>query len=104
MGNTFFIKQGDSSPELVYRLSESINLTGATALFSMTPITAPEADSIVRESATIGAENKLSYTFDEGRTQVAGVFRAEFEITYADSSIETFPNTGYITVKIMRGL
>lgn len=33
-------------------------------------------------------------------TDTAGRFEAEFEVTYADGAVETFPNDGFIVVQI----
>lgn len=30
----------------------------------------------------------------------AGAFEAEFEVTYADGGVQTFPNVGFIPVRI----
>lgn len=104
MGNTFYIKQNDTSPALVYTLPKKINLTGATAVFNMKPITVPEATPIERAPATISSDNKLGFEFEASHTALPGVYRGEFEITYADASVETYPNTGFITIKVTRDL
>lgn len=101
MSNTFYIKQNDTSPKLVYTLDTEINLAGATAVFNLRPITARGASPIERASATIeDTKGVLGYAFAAAQTSVAGVYHGEFEVTYGDSTIETFPNTGYITVKV----
>lgn len=101
MSNTFYIKRGDTSPKLVYTLEKVASLVGATAVFNMRPVTARGADRIERAAATIeDTGGVLGFAFTEPQTAVAGVYHGEFEVTYGDSTIETFPNTGYITVKV----
>ncbi len=46
----------------------------------------------------------VAYQWQPSDTSVVGTFNAEFEVTYADGSIETFPNTGYETVEITANL
>jgi hypothetical protein len=42
----------------------------------------------------------VTYDWQTGDTDVSGVYYAEFEVTYGDGSVETFPNSGNISIKI----
>ena len=55
-----------------------------------------EADAIVID-ATAGV---VRYNWLPEDTDTAGTFQAEFEVTYTDGSVETFPNLGYIEIVI----
>lgn len=39
-----------------------------------------------------------------GETDIAGVYRAEFEVVYQDGRRETFPGDGYISIQILDDL
>lgn len=95
----FFIKRGDTSPGMVYTLSPAVNLTGASVVFNMRQRNG--ALVINRAAATIEDVNGVvGFTFSAAQTATAGFFDAEFEVTYADNSVETFPNYGFIAVRI----
>jgi hypothetical protein len=42
----------------------------------------------------------VEYSWQAGDTATAGLFEAEFRVTYAGGRIETFPNDGFIAVRI----
>jgi len=46
-------------------------------------------------------EGLVRYNWTAADTDTVGSYQAEFEVTYADASIETFPNDGYIRVEII---
>lgn len=95
----FYIKRGDTSPGMAYTLSPAVNFTGASVVFNMRQRNG--ALVINREAATIEDEaGVVGFTFSAAQTAAAGFFDAEFEVTYADTSVETFPNYGFIDVRI----
>ena len=49
-------------------------------------------------NATTGT---VKYDWQVGDTSVAGTYYIEFEVTYGDFSIETFPNSGNLTLIIV---
>jgi len=102
MSAVFEIKQNDSSPKLVYKLAPPVPLGGATAVFNMYPVTAPKGTSpLSREPAIIeDPDGALGFEFTTSHTAVSGVFWGEFEVTYSDGTVESFPNRGYIDIKI----
>lgn len=101
----FTIKQNDTSPALRADLKNSagaaVNVTAATVRFLMRPSgeTTPKVDKPgVVISGTTGT---VQYDWDAEDTDTSGSYDAEFEITYADGKIETFPNGAYIKIKIV---
>lgn len=103
MNGTFRIKRGDTSPALEYTLGIHAEggavLAGAAATFHMKALGGSAAK--VDAAATITDDDGvLVYEWDAADTDTAGVFLAEFEVTYADDSVETFPGDGWITVTV----
>ena len=100
----FVIKQGDTSPALLVTLQDSgrqpVSLNGSTVLFhfrgtrgSATPVTAP--------AVIVDAEaGQVRYDWRAEDTATAGDYEGEFEVTYSDGTVETFPNDGYIEISM----
>lgn len=105
----FNIKQGDTSPDLVSTLKGAdgvaVDLTGADVRFIMTP--RGETDPTIDGVADIDADPEtgiVSYQWAEGDTEAAGLYDAEFEVTFVDYSVQTFPNSGYLRIQVLRQL
>lgn len=102
---TFYIKQNDTGPAMLATLQDAngnaINLTGASVRFHMRSICG--GNPVVDASATIVTPTSgiVRYNWVAADTDTVGTYQAEFEVTYADASIETFPNDGYIAVQII---
>ncbi|MBF9042942.1 BppU family phage baseplate upper protein [Rhodobacterales bacterium HKCCE4037] len=102
---SFKIKTGDSSPTLAYALRDgagaAVNLTDATVVFHMR-LKSTGAVAIEDGTVTILSESggTVAYPWQAGDTDDAGIYEAEFEVTYSDSAVETFPNLGFIEVVI----
>ena len=100
------IKRNDTSPALEYRLSiyssGSGVLAGASARFHMKS----RAGTMVVDAAAVvsDADGILQYLWDAADTATAGNYDAEFEVTYGDSTVETFPNSEHIKVIIAADL
>jgi hypothetical protein len=107
MSQTFTIKRGDTSPSLRWELADTeINLTGASVIFNMKRLYngAVVVDRASADVVTGAAIPTLGYSWRAEDTAVPGIYRAEFEITFADLSVETFPNGEYIVVNILQDL
>lgn len=108
---SFNLKEGDTSPSLLYTLSPAtVELTGATVVFNMTDqrgnVKVSRASATVTDvgDGTASGTPTVRYDWVSADTDTSGVYLAEFEVTYADSSVETFPNSDNITVVIMEDL
>lgn len=102
MSEIFYIKRGDTSPAIRYLLQPaSIDLTGASVKFQTrnAKTKALVLDAVAEVYAATGAP-AVQYAWIAGDTDTAGTYDAEFRVTYADGSIETFPNNGFIRVQI----
>lgn len=104
MLDTFFIKRGDTGPDLQRQLLDEsgnpLNLSSATVRFNMQ--LKGGAVAISRAAATIvnASTGIVKYSWQAGDTDTAGSYEGEFEITYPDSSVETVPNYGMIEITI----
>ena len=102
---SFSIKQNDTSPPIRAILKDgdgvAINLDGASVRFHMRVIGA--STTTVDAAATIisSAGGIVQYNWIAADTAAIGSYQAEFEVTYSDSTVETFPNNGYIRVEII---
>jgi len=53
---------------------------------------------------TDGPNGKVEYNWQDGDLDEEGEYKAEFELEYSDGTVETFPNTDYILVKVIEDL
>jgi len=93
----FNIKQGDTRPTLLAQLyndSSETDLTGAIVMFHM--------GEIVDAAATItdAVSGTVSYQWVTADTETAGTFDAEFEVTFSDGRIETYPNNKHLEIMV----
>tara|TARA_R110000782_G_scaffold112445_1_gene202332 strand:- start:425 stop:739 length:315 start_codon:yes stop_codon:yes gene_type:complete len=97
----FNIKQNDTSPGLEYTVSPVTTMLSATAVFNMKKrggSVIVNRQSVTIVNTTIGV---LRYPFKASETAETGDFIGEFEVTYSDGTIETFPNSTYIDITIL---
>jgi len=101
--STFTIKQGDTSPsiEAVLRSpnGDVVDLTGATVEFLMK---SNDGVRLVEDSAVIDGplDGVVVYEWSNTDTDEPGMNHAEWRVTFPDTTVETFPNSGYIQVHI----
>ena len=102
----FITKTGDTTPITSYLKDADgyVSLSGASVVFIMT-----EPDGTVkisRGACTILDEDTgyVKYPFVVGDVDTAGSYRGEFEVTFADTVITSFPNDEYIPIKILDDL
>ena len=99
----FYIKQNDTSPSMLANLQDAdgnaINLTGANVQVHIKDV---EGTLKVDRPAIIPDPliGRVRVNWETGETDTVGTYYVEFEATYNDGSIETFPNNGYIRVEI----
>lgn len=109
----FHIKQGDTSPAIKVQLSDengtAIDITGYQEVsFHMAD---PDGSTVKVDDDTSGgvsvtdaSAGKVKYEWSAGDTDTAGVYQAEWEVTYGDGTIETFPNSGYTRILVVAQL
>jgi len=101
---TFYVKQNDTSPSMLATLKNAdgnaVDISGGTVRFHLRQV---GADSALVDSAAVivdGVGGIVRYDWLASDTVSVGSYQAEFEVTYSSGAIETFPNDGYISVKI----
>ena len=103
----FSIKQNDTSPSLQATLKDAalnpIDLRGAAVRLHMKSV---DGTLKIDEAMTIvtALEGLVQYDWQTGDTDTVGTYYVEFEVTYTDNSIETFPNNGSKVVSVVREL
>lgn len=103
----FKIKRGDTSPALRMQLVPAVNLTGAQVRFNMIGPFETPTKVINRQAGAVVAPSVngiVRYDWRAGDTAKAGVYQAEFEVTYSDGTVETFPNGEHIQVSVLPDL
>lgn len=103
----FWIKQNDTAPVLDAILKDSddvvVDVTGASIRFIMSAI---DGTIKVNDTGTVidGAAGHVRYEWVAADTDTTGTYIAEWEVTYPNSTIETFPSSGYFEIRIMDDL
>ena len=102
---TFYMKQNDTAPSIRANLKDgdgaAIDLTGASIRFHMRTIggTSSKVDA-AGYVISPPASGIAQYNWIAADTDTVASYQAEFEVTYSDGTIETFPNDGYIRVEV----
>jgi hypothetical protein len=105
---TWTVKRRDTGPFIADTLLDSsgapVNVTGARGKFHMATW---DLSTVLINAAITGPSGgaldttgQFEYHWASADTLANGVFLAEVEITYADGTIETFPNGGHAVVSI----
>jgi len=108
---TFHLKQGDTGPPLKVRFADEnhnpVELDSSTdsVTFHIEDEDGQSLTTASTASIESGPEGVVAYEWGASDTDETGTFFAEFRVTFndgeSDERIETFPNTGYITVEII---
>lgn len=106
----YTIKRGDTAPSLRATLLQGnkavIDLTDCSVAFHMRPARGQSAGGSVSGPARIvtAARGQVAYDWRDGDTDIQGLFRGEFEITFGDGSRQTIPSDGYIDIEVLGDL
>jgi hypothetical protein len=102
---TIKIKQDDTQPALKVILKDSAgnpaNLTGATVQVAIQHYSQPDIKFLRDAYIADAVAGEVWLVWQPEETQVTGLYRIEFRVTYQDGNRETFPNDGYLLVNIL---
>ena len=104
----FTIKENDTSPALTATLQDddgaAVDITGASVRFHMVKLN--ETATKIDAAADIVSEalGQVKYQWLTADTDTAGIYRGEWEVTYSDGTIETFPNDDMMEINIYEDL
>lgn len=103
------IKQGDTLPVYTDTLAlddgTPVNLTGASVRFVMRSQTTSAPVALTGIAAiTLAAGGDVSFTFSSADTASAGMFMANWIVTFSGGQTMTFPTTGYLWVSVEENL
>lgn len=94
------LKQGDTGIGIKATLTSSfgrVDLAGANVLFLF-------GDQQIQCNVVNKFQRDVTVTFLSSHTAKIGDYKAEFEVSYPNGRVETFPNDGYIKVRILKDL
>ena len=104
----FRIKTNDTSPKLAVSLEDAngdaVNIAGAIVRFHMKAFGATTLKVDAPMTITNHTGGEVLYSWVGADTNTAGTYYGEVEVTYADNTVETFPNNGYFTVIVKEDL
>ena len=102
---TFYIKQNDTASFLTRDLKDAfgapVNVTGAAVKFSMRvkpagTVKVDDEDAVIVTAGT----GRVRYEWTATNTNTADEYEGEFQVTYANGKIQTFPNDGHIPIVV----
>ena len=102
---TFYIKANDTASFITRDLKDAfgapVNVTAATVVFSMRVKPAGTL-KVTRQTCAIvsGGTGRVRYEWIAADTDTADEYEGEFQVTYANGKIQTFPNDGHIPIVV----
>ena len=97
---TLWIKQGATVPKLLYALSpDTVSLENATVRFRLR-----QANGGTLIDTVVVPESNLppvvGYAWAPGDTDVKGQYEGEFQVTYENGDIASYPSKGFIRIRV----
>ena len=102
---TFYIKENDTASFLTRDLKDAfgapVNVTGAAVVFSMRVKPAGSLKVTRQVCAVVAAgTGRVRYEWIADDTDTADEYEGEFQVTYANGKIQTFPNDGHLPIVV----
>jgi hypothetical protein len=110
MANSMQMTVNDTAPSAQGTLKSgrpkkvAVDIQGATVKFHMTDaanelkVNAAANNDQVGDGSD-GSKGKVSYDWDPADVDTEGVYKAEWEVTYTDGTIQTFPTPGFNEIR-----
>lgn len=103
----FFIKQGDTSPNIKAQLTDEngtpVDLSGAVNVYFHMENYNTEEVVIEKEAVIETAEDGIVYyDWVEADTETPGRYNAEWQVDFGSNVIESYPNHNWIEIEIVR--
>ena len=77
-----------------------VDVTGASVKFHMAKLNSSSVITDASATVTNGSTGTVEYAWPASDTASIVTFCGEFEITFSARLIETYPNSGYISIQI----
>lgn len=111
----FSIKTGDTASAVYATLEDAngdaVNISGAAVMFKMGPLSG--GTLVVARAGTVaqvgagtvdGSKGNVVFNWGTSDLSTADWYRAEWEVTFSNGAIETFPNDGFMLVAVTEDL
>ena len=99
-----WLKQNDTSPAIAHQLLDeagaAVNLTAASVKFMAWLPGAAAAKINAAATITGAATGNVSYTPGASDTDSPGDYLAEWQVTFSGGAIQTFPQSGYLKLRV----
>lgn len=103
-----YVKRGDTAPPILVVLTDArdtpVDLTGATVRFKMRLASGGTLKVDAEATVLDAARGAVRYAWASADTDTAGDYVAEFQATFGDGTVESFPNSGNLTVSVTADL
>jgi len=103
----FVIRQDDTAPRMIGDLVDGqgtpVDVTGATVHLHLHGLTV-EGDMDLTAAVDEETPGRVYHDWVAGDTDVAGIYAGEWQVTYTNAQIETFPNAGWFLVEVREQL
>lgn len=106
----FMLRQNDTASTITAVLTDDdgnpVSIQGASVRFHMKPIeggttkVATAATNAQVGDGSDGSKGHVAYTWQAANTDTAGLFVAEWQVTFGGGAIQTFPNDRNLLVRI----
>jgi hypothetical protein len=105
----FVIRQDDTAPRLYADLTDAagspVVVTGADVELHLHGLTVDDEKSLVAAvDGAVDDHNRVYYDWVAGDTDSAGYYSGEWQVTYDNGQVETFPNDGVFLVQVVEQL
>lgn len=103
----FVIRQDDTAPRLYSDLTDgagnAVDVSDATVRLHLHGLTvASDLDLAAGNDPEV--DNRVFYDWQEGDTGDAGYYAGEWQVTYTNGQVETFPNSGWFLMQVVEQL